>query len=121
MWGADLLRVGPLRRLDPRLLPHSLHTSHLTKGSNEAVTELQAMLKQATNPSDTAGIQAELEQVAANISWDLCHAAIPQAKYSSSCRARCRCTDMQCSQTYMFMGYMCVFVRARARVCLPVR
>lgn len=63
MVGADLLRVGPLRRLDKRLLPHSLHCSTVTKGASEAVAELQAMLQEANSPAEAASIQAELEQV----------------------------------------------------------
>ena len=64
MWDADLLRVGPLRRLDKRLLPHSLHCSQVTKGPSEAVAELQAMLQEAAMaPADIAAIQAELDQV----------------------------------------------------------
>ena len=60
---ADMLRVGPLRRLDKRLLPHSLHCSQVTKGPSEAVAELQAMLQEAASSADTAVIHAELEQV----------------------------------------------------------
>ena len=60
---ADLLRVGPLRRLDKRLLPFSLHCSNVTKGPSEAVAELQAMLQESPSSEDAAAIQAELEQV----------------------------------------------------------
>ncbi|KAK9800288.1 hypothetical protein WJX73_004434 [Symbiochloris irregularis] len=59
----DLLRVGPLRRIDRRLLAHSLHATQVTKGPSEAVSELQAMLQEAISPSDTASIQAELDKM----------------------------------------------------------
>lgn len=59
---ADMLRVGPLRKIDRRLLPHSLH-AQVTKGPSEAVSELQAMLQESISPDDIAGIQAELEKV----------------------------------------------------------
>lgn len=53
--------------MNRRLLPYSLYCSQVTKGSNEAHTELTAMLQEASNADEIAAIQAELEQVPAAI------------------------------------------------------
>ena len=60
---ADFLRVGALRRVHRRLLPHTLHCSAERQGLKEAAHELQEMLKAAPSPEDTALLQAELAQV----------------------------------------------------------
>ena len=58
---ADMIRVGPLRRIDRALLGHSLHSSGRAK-SSEAVHELTEMLRQCTSPSEEAILKAELAQ-----------------------------------------------------------
>lgn len=57
----DLLRVGPLRRIDRSLLAYSLHS---TAGKrSEAAQELEAMLKEATSVSEQKILQDEFAEV----------------------------------------------------------
>ena len=57
----DLLRVGPLRRIDRSLLAYSLHS---TAGKrSEAAQELEAMLKEATSVSEQKVLKDELAEV----------------------------------------------------------
>jgi hypothetical protein len=58
----DFLRVGPLRRLSRRLLPHSLHASE-SRASAGAAAELREMLKEAGGPAEAAAIRAELAAI----------------------------------------------------------
>ncbi|BDA40874.1 Protein ZGRF1 [Coccomyxa sp. Obi] len=59
----DLLRVGPLRRIDRSLLAYSLHS---TAGKrSEAAQELEAMLKEATSVSEQKILRDELAEVRA--------------------------------------------------------
>ena len=58
---ADILRVGPLRRISRELLPHSLHS---TAGKrSEAAHELEAMLKEATSVAEQNVLKDELARV----------------------------------------------------------
>lgn len=59
---ADFLRVGSLRRIDKRLLPHSLHARQ-NSGKSDAASELADMLKTCTDPQEAALLRRELEQV----------------------------------------------------------
>ena len=59
---ADFLRVGSLRRIDKRLLPHSLHARQ-NSGKSDAASELADMLKTCTDPQEAALLKQELEQV----------------------------------------------------------
>ena len=53
--------MGPLKRIDRFLLPHSLHS---TAGKcSEAAKELEEMLRAATSVAEAAAINAELAQV----------------------------------------------------------
>lgn len=58
----DFLRVGALRRIDQRLLPHSLHASE-SKAHATAAAELKEMLREGAgrmSPSEEAALRAEL-------------------------------------------------------------
>lgn len=56
----NFLRVGALRRIDKRLLSHSLHASE-SKAHASATAELKEMLKEAAgNPFEEAVLRAEL-------------------------------------------------------------
>ena len=57
---ADLVRVGPVRRMDRALLPFSLHST--ARGRSEAAAELEDMLRGATSPAEAAIIRTELAQ-----------------------------------------------------------
>jgi hypothetical protein len=59
----DLIRVGPLRRMDRALLPWSLHAPGAT-GADAAV-ELNSLLQAATCPSEAAALREELARVKA--------------------------------------------------------
>ncbi|KAK9844143.1 hypothetical protein WJX81_005799 [Elliptochloris bilobata] len=61
----DFLRVGALRRIDRRLLHHSLHCGAGGCSRNDATAELADMLKAATSPAEAAVLHAELAQVKA--------------------------------------------------------
>ena len=58
---ADILRVGPLRRIDRSLLGVSLHST--TGKRSEAAQELEAMLKEATSISEQNVLKDELARV----------------------------------------------------------
>ena len=60
LWPADMIRVGPLRRIDRALLGHSLHSTARNKSG--AAYELEEMLRQATSPAERSALQAELAQ-----------------------------------------------------------
>ena len=69
----DVLRVGPLRRIDRSLLEVSLHS---TAGKrSEAAQELEAMLKEATSVSEQNILKDELARVPL-FSTTLCSHAI---------------------------------------------
>lgn len=60
----EFLRVGPLRRLDRRLLPHSLHASE-SKNAPSAAAELNDMLREGQaagtlTPGEEAALRSEL-------------------------------------------------------------
>ena len=58
----DFLRVGPLRRIDRRLLSQSLHASDSSKTSN-AVSEVKEMIKEARHPHELAALKEELKRL----------------------------------------------------------
>ena len=60
-----MLRIGPLRRIDKRLLPHSLHCCQ-AKGSGDATAELNDMLRNCTSASEAAIIRQELAEVSSS-------------------------------------------------------
>ena len=53
--------MGALKRIDRRLLPHSLHVAG-ARGNTHAA-ELQAMLREVASASEAAELQAELQKV----------------------------------------------------------
>ena len=55
-----MIRVGALRRIDKRLLPHSLHAVD-SKAKGDAVGELKDMLAAAATAAEAAVIQKELD------------------------------------------------------------
>ena len=60
---ADFLRVGALRRIDRRLLRHSLHCGAGGRERSDEAAELADMLKAATSPAEAAVLRAELAEV----------------------------------------------------------
>jgi hypothetical protein len=59
---SDFLRVGPLRRIDRKLLPYSLHASE-SKSHASAAAELKDMLREGEgkmSPTEEAALRAEL-------------------------------------------------------------
>ncbi len=58
----DFLRVGALRRIDRRLLRHSLHCGAGGRERGDEAAELADMLKAATSPAEAAVLRAELAQ-----------------------------------------------------------
>jgi len=60
--GADLVRIGSLRRIDKRLLPHSLHARQ-DKGKGDAASELADMLRTCTSASEAIILRQELAEV----------------------------------------------------------
>ena len=69
---ADFLRVGALRRVHRRLLPHTLHCSVERQGLKGAAQELQELLKAATSPEDADLLQHELAQVCCHQGTAVC-------------------------------------------------
>ncbi|KAG7669212.1 hypothetical protein Ndes2526B_g05511 [Nannochloris sp. 'desiccata'] len=64
---SDFLRVGPLRRIDRKLLSHSLHASESKTHAN-AAAELKDMLREGQgkiSPIEEAALRAELAAMAA--------------------------------------------------------
>ena len=59
---ADFLRVGALRRIDRRLLRHSLHCGAGGRERGDGAAELADMLKAATSPAEAAVLRAELAE-----------------------------------------------------------
>ena len=59
---ADFLRVGALRRIDRRLLRHSLHCGAGGRERGDEAAELADMLKAATSPAEAAVLRAELAE-----------------------------------------------------------
>lgn len=59
---ADFLRVGALRRIDRRLLRHSLHCGAGGRERGDEASELADMLKAATSPAEAAVLRAELAE-----------------------------------------------------------
>lgn len=59
---ADFIRVGALRRVDRQLLGHSIHST-ASKNDNNAISELQTMLKTARGREEILEIQKELSEV----------------------------------------------------------
>lgn len=58
----DFLRIGSLRRMDPRLLPHSLHASD-SKASGLA--ELKQALKEGVSGSERRSLEDEIQRLEA--------------------------------------------------------
>lgn len=63
---ADFIRVGSLRRIDKRLLPHSLHARQ-NSGKSDAASEIADMLKSCSDPKEAAVLKQELAEVSANL------------------------------------------------------
>lgn len=57
----DFMRVGSLKKIDPRILPYSLHSAK-TKTKQNHLKELQSMLDETSSHSARAILQAEIER-----------------------------------------------------------
>lgn len=59
---ADFIRIGSVRRINKRLLRHSLH-SRQDKGAADATSELNDMLKACTCETEASFLRQELAEV----------------------------------------------------------
>lgn len=61
---ADFMRLGSLKKINPRLLPYSLHARQ-EKGVGDAMSEVKQMLNQCTSAAEADMLQQELARVSA--------------------------------------------------------
>ena len=61
LFGADFLRIGPVKRMDKALLAYSLHCSG--SRSSEAMKELNDMLSASTDAVEQLAIQKEIGEL----------------------------------------------------------